>query len=293
MANIFGRRPTGNVIDQRAAARSGGRLAAAAGLLGLVGSAAAGVGFAGIEATLCLLGVGDCSPGVTGERKDALKSIVVSIVGRTEDVWSIEFAERGETYRPATVILYDQPTETGCGLLPAGASPTYCKNDERVYIDFAFFDRVVERYGASGDAIPAFIVAHEIAHHVQNLNGDFDRYLAAIAAYKALGEDAVADEDTPNQLLTRFELQADCIAGVSAARAQQEFTLLDAQDVEDAIAGAVKLGDDNIQRVESGFVNEESFTHGTGEQRLRWLERGFFSGDIAECDTWTTPFGEL
>ena len=340
MVTIFGRQPSPNIIDRRAS-RTGGAFAAVAGLLGLLGSTAASIGFTGIDATLCLIGVGDCqfsvsrierpkvnelpepsdecapsadgtSPeavsgastnpradGCPGGRevsefdKDRLERLVAVILGDAERIWTADFEARGEIFRPATLVLFDQAQDTACGRLPAGAAPTYCKRDERIYIDFVFFDEIVTKYGAEGDAIPAFIIAHEMSHHVQNLRGDFDRYLAALAALKTLGEDESDPEDTPNQLLTRFELQADCLAGVAAARAQKEYDLLDAEDVEDAIRGATRLGDDNIQRVESGFVNEAAFTHGSGAQRLKWLERGYFSGDVDVCDTWTIPYADL
>ena len=270
MVDIRGRRPSENVIDRRSA-KTGGTLAAAAGIVGLFGSAAASVGFAGIDATLCLFNVGkceatvsrlddlegedfanapkpcsrdravdispeavsavaaplgDCAPAMTDKRKTDLRKFVAVILGDTERVWTAEFAERGETYKAPKLVLYDKDQKTACGPLPAGSAPVYCRNDETIYMDFTFFDQATDRYKATGEAIPAFIVAHEVAHHVQHLRGDFDRYLTARKAIKALGEDELTKEDTPNQLLVRLELQADCLAGVSAARAQTKFALL-------------------------------------------------------------------
>ncbi|MCI4664436.1 MAG: neutral zinc metallopeptidase [Neomegalonema sp.] len=339
MVDIVGRRPSANVIDRRTAATSG-TLAAAAGIVGLLGSAAASVGFAGIDATLCLFNVGecqatsskvselsddafandptpcardravdlpspaavsaastppsgDCPPVMSDKRKERLKELVAVILGDTERVWTAVFAERGKTYQAPKLVLYDRAQKTKCGDLAAGSAPVYCRKDETIYMDFTFFDQAIDRYDATGDAIPAFIVAHEVAHHIQHLSGDFDRYLAARKAVETLGEDESTKEDTPNQLLVRLELQADCLAGVSAKRAQVKFSLLSPKDLEDAIKGATVLGDDNIQRAESGFINEAAFTHGSGKQRLKWLERGYTSGKSSSCNTWTIAFSDL
>ncbi len=278
----------GAIIDRRKRGKF-----AAAGLVGLIGAAAAAVGLNGVDRTLCYFGLGECVRVVDEDREIELLRILVDISRRSEAIWASIFAQRGAAYIPASIVLYDEPIETECGELPAGASPTYCKLDRRIYIDLAFFDLIVERYGAAGDTIPAFVVAHEVSHHVQNQTGDFDRYLALLQAYEAMSEEERENVETPNQLLVRFELQADCLTGVAAAKAQERYQLLDDEDIAEAVEGATKLGDDNVQRVESGFINEESFTHGSGEQRLKWLDIGYSTGDVDACDTWTPAYEDL
>lgn len=261
--------------------------------LALGAALAVGVGAYGVRKTLCVVGLGPCETEVDAARKSELELIVADIAERTDAIWAEIFTERGLVYVPPRIALYNTPLDTDCGLLPAGASPTYCKIDRRVYLDLAFFNLIVERYGAEGNTIPAFVVTHEVSHHVQNLLGEFDRYLGLLRAYEAMSEEERAEVDNPNQLLVRFELQADCFAGVAAARAQARYDLLDDAAIAEAIEGATKLGDDNVQRVESGFINEAAFTHGSGEQRLKWLAVGYETGDIDACDTWAPDYGDL
>lgn len=282
----------GDDATQSVGRRPRGRVFLAA-IVGVLGAAAAAVGFIGVDQTRCQLQLGPCPRVVDDSRQIELQQIVLDASRRSEVVWSLAFVRRGLDYAPTRVVLYDEPTETGCGPIPAGASPVYCQRDGLIYIDLAFFDVIVERYGAGGDTIPAFVVAHEISHHVQNLTGEFDRYLGLLQAYDEMSEEERATVDTPNQLLVRLELQADCLAGVVAARAQALYQLLDTDDLIEAVAGATQLGDDNVQLAESGFINEDAFTHGTGEQRRRWLETGFTAANMDACDTWSPAFDTL
>ncbi len=204
-----------------------------------------------------------------------------AITASTEDVWSGIFSQQGQQYPAPRVVSYRQGTQTGCGAGQAAMGPFYCPADQRVYIDLDFFQELTTRFGGGGDFAQAYVIAHEVGHHVQHVTG-------ATETAERLGRQG-ADSGG-----VRLELQADCYAGVWAARAnaqnraQRGRDLLEPGDVEEGMRAASAIGDDTLQRSAGRAVNPESFSHGSSEQRMRWLRRGLQTGDPAQCDTFGT-----
>ena len=202
---------------------------------------------------------------------------VSQILRSTEQVWTDVFRERGSTYEEPKLVLFRDSYPTACGQGEAAAGPFYCSRDRRVYIDLAFFDELSRQLNAPGQFAQAYVVGHEVGHHVQNLLGIIDRVDR---------ERSQASEAQSNALSVRLELQADCLAGVWATRSQQEQGWrLEAGDIQAALNAASQIGDDTLQRRSQGVVVPESFTHGTSAQRVSWFRRGVDSGKIEGCDT--------
>ncbi len=203
---------------------------------------------------------------------------VARVLKSTEDVWGDYFQQMGRPYLAPHLVLFRRATNTACGLGQAATGPFYCPSDRRVYIDLSFFDELAQRFHAPGQFPQAYVIAHEVGHHVQNLLG---------ISYKVERLTSQMSRRDANALSVRTELQADCLAGVWAHHAQtdQGRLKLTGADVEQAIAAATAIGDDRLQRQAQGRVMPDSFTHGTSDQRVRWLERGLESGDIKSCDT--------
>ena len=214
--------------------------------------------------------------GVQGKVADPEGQFVDVVSTNVDDVWTQIFRREGETYRPPrAVVLYTQSTGTGCGLGQSAMGPFYCPQDQRVYLDLDFWKELEGRFGAKGDAAKAYVIAHEMGHHVQHLQG-LDRQAQAMGAR---GADSGS---------VRLELQADCYAGVWAAHASEVSggqVALDPKDVEDGLRAAAAVGDDTLQREATGRVAPDSFTHGSSAQRMRWFRAGVQSGDPAACDT--------
>jgi hypothetical protein len=206
---------------------------------------------------------------------DEQKEFVAHVLGDTEDVWTSVFQQRGGHYQPPKLVLFRGHADSACGLASAATGPFYCPGDRDVYLDLAFFQELSRRFGAPGDFARAYVIAHEVGHHVQNQLG-----LMAQVQQKSVGASDVAR----NALSVRQELQADCFAGVWGHSAQQR-GLIDAKDVESGIAAASAVGDDRLQQRSRGYVVPESFTHGTSAQRVRWFKSGLESGDLRRCDT--------
>jgi predicted metalloprotease len=207
-----------------------------------------------------------------------LADFVSVVVADTEDTWQTLFAEQGKRYREPTLVLFSGATRSACGLGEAAMGPFYCPGDEKVYIDLAFYDQLRQSFGAPGDFAQAYVVAHEVGHHVQNLLGitqQVDLSRRRLNATQA------------NALSVRLELQADCFAGVWARRAEQMRQILEAGDLEEALNAASAVGDDRLQRQARGHVTPDSFTHGSSAQRMRWFQTGFKQGRIAACDTFS------
>jgi predicted metalloprotease len=205
---------------------------------------------------------------------DAAK-FVDFVAGDVDTTWKKIFAESGKTYQPATIVLYDNGVQSGCGSTPSTVGPFYCPLDRKVYLDLPFMEQLQKRLDAPGDFAQAYIVAHEIGHHVQNLLGvmeDVDR---------ATQE----NPDDRNELSVRLELQADCLAGIWAHSAYAKGDLLETGDLEEGLNAAAAVGDDRIQQQSGQGVHPEAFTHGTSEQRVKWFRTGFDSGDPTACDT--------
>ena len=213
----------------------------------------------------------------SSEEED-LKQFVAVVLAKSEDVWQQEFQENVRQYREPTLVLFTDQVRSACGLAGAAVGPFYCPGDEKVYIDLAFYEQLRREFKSPGDFAQAYVVAHEVGHHVQKLLGITER---VDAMQRRLSE---ADA---NQVSVRLELQADYFAGVFARHVQNQ-GLLEAGDIEEALRAASAVGDDQIQRRTMGYVVPDSFTHGTSEQRLRWFKKGFDSGDIRHGDTFNT-----
>jgi len=203
------------------------------------------------------------------------KTVARKVLGDTEDVWGAVFKTLGATYSPPELVLFTGRVESACGLAGAAAGPFYCPGDQRLYLDTAFFAELAQRFRAPGDFAQAYVIAHEVGHHVQNLTGTMRQFDAARQRTSERGA---------NALSVRLELQADCYAGVWGYYAQKR-NLLDPGDVEEGLTAASAVGDDRIQRQAQGYVVPDSFTHGTAAQRQYWFKTGFQSGDMRKCDT--------
>jgi predicted metalloprotease len=272
-------RESTNVEDRRGMG-GGGRLAIGGGM-GVVLLIVA-VLF-GVDPT-ALLGGGDPATAPAGQVKPSSPppdtadfALSRKVVGSTEDVWTEVFAAQGRRYRPATFTVYEGGTDTGCGFGESTAGPFYCPADQKVYIDLVFFNELGSRFGAPGDFAKAYVVAHEIGHHVQNLMGTSREVQEAMQGAGG-GRGAQG-------LSVRQELQADCYAGVWARRADDRFHFLEGGDIDEGLAAAFAVGDDTLQSQTRGRVVPDSFTHGSSAQRVRWFKRGLAQGDPGDCDT--------
>jgi uncharacterized protein len=213
-------------------------------------------------------------------RADDQKAVFVSrVLASTEDAWTAIFSASGKRYPPPKLVLFTGSFPTACGQGQAAAGPFYCPGDRKVYIDLRFYQLMRERFHVAGDFAQAYVIAHEVGHHVQNLLGITDQLDAKRGRIS---------REAYNALSVRLELQADCFAGVWANRTERSKHFLDPGDVEGALKAATAIGDDTLQQQSSGHVVPESFTHGTSAQRVRWLRRGLDSGDLKACNTFNT-----
>ena len=215
---------------------------------------------------------------VTGESKDPQVDFVRAVLGETEDVWGAYFKGLGKTYTPPHLVLFSHGVQSACGLAQSASGPFYCPGDQRVYIDLAFYRQLATQFGAPGDFARAYVIAHEVGHHVQNLLGITD---------KASQAEERAGRVGGNKVSVMVELQADCFAGVWAEQANQARKILQPGDLESGLQAASSVGDDTLQKREQGTVVPDSFTHGTSAQRVKWFRRGFEAGTINNCDTFT------
>jgi len=275
-------RRSGNVIDRRSA---GPARRFAGGGIGVILVIVIGM-YLGVDPTLLLQGLQSASvPPTSNETpasaedfaNDPLADMVSVVMADTEDVWGDMFAAQGAAYEVPRLVLYRGSTPSACGMGQAAMGPFYCSRDENVYIDLGFYGELEERFGAPGDFAQAYVIAHEVGHHVQNLLGISDKVRQL--QERSSGADA-------NRLSVRLELQADCLAGVWAHHAHN--VTLEPGDVEEALNAASAIGDDTLQRQATGTVTPDSFTHGTSEQRQRWFRTGMQGGRIDQCDTFGT-----
>ena len=211
-------------------------------------------------------------------RDDPAADMIAVVMADTEDVWNSIFASQGQQYREPTLVLFSGATRSACGLGQAAMGPFYCPADQKAYIDLSFFNDMRTRFKAPGDFAQAYVIAHEVGHHVQNLLG---------ISGKVREMQQGRSKADANQLSVRLELQADCLAGVWANRADKARNILESGDVEEALNAASAIGDDRLQRQSQGRVVPESFTHGTSAQRQRWFRAGLASGDPDHCDTFS------
>ena len=232
----------------------------------------------GIDPLLLLSGQPASGPvPVSAEDQEAFDFSAV-ILAETEKTWTDIFAENGSTYEAPTLVVYSGQTQTACGSGSAAAGPFYCPGDRKVYLDTGFFAELSQRFGAPGDFAAAYVIAHEVGHHVQTLTGVSDQVRQAQSR---------AGEEEQNQLQVMMELQADCYAGIWANRADKYSGLLDDGDIEEGLQAATAIGDDTLQKNAGRRVTPESFTHGSSEQRARWFTAGYRSGDVSACDTFS------
>jgi predicted metalloprotease len=211
-----------------------------------------------------------------GPEEEQLKDFMAVVLGDTEDVWGELFAGSGRQYEQPKLVLFSGAVESACGFAQAAMGPFYCPADRKLYLDMSFFNDLARRHDAPGDFAQAYVVAHEVGHHVQTLLGISEQVHAARQR---------AGEAEGNALQVRMELQADCFAGVWAHHAHKARQVLEPGDTEEALAAAAGVGDDRLQRQARGYVVPESFTHGSSEQRMRWFSRGMQRGDPGQCDT--------
>ncbi|KFN44374.1 KPN_02809 family neutral zinc metallopeptidase [Arenimonas metalli] len=208
---------------------------------------------------------------------DEASQFVASILGETEDVWSAIFQAQGQRYPAPTLVLFSGSVQSACGGATAAVGPFYCPGDQQVYIDLSFFDQMEQRLGGGGDFAEAYVIAHEVGHHIQTITG----VSAQVNDIRRRGGNVEGAEGP----LVRQELQADCYAGLWAHHAQKRHAWLEDGDLEEAMATASAIGDDTLQRQSQGQVVPDSFTHGSAEQRMRWFRIGFEGGDYRQCDT--------
>ncbi|ANF25694.1 neutral zinc metallopeptidase [Stutzerimonas stutzeri] len=212
--------------------------------------------------------------------EDPQVAFVQSILGDTEDTWRALFQQSGQQYRDPTLVLFRGGVNSACGFANSAVGPFYCPGDQQVYLDLQFFDEMASRFSVAGDFAQAYVIAHEVGHHVQTLLGVSQQMQAA--------RQRGARMEGDNGLLVRQELQADCFAGVWANHAQQRHDWLEAGDLEEALNAANAIGDDRLQQKSQGRVVPDAFTHGTSAQRVKWFRIGFDSGDPTRCDTFQT-----
>ena len=285
-----GNRESGNVEDRRddGGGSSGGGLIGGRSIgIGTIVVALVGGWIFGINPLTILGALSGGSPSAQVQQQapahrppadDRMAGFVSTVLADTEDVWKDIFAKAGASYKEPRLVLFRGATQTGCGQGQAVMGPFYCPADQKVYIDLGFYETLKNKLGAPGEFAQAYVIAHEVGHHVQNLLG--------ISARMEQMRGRVSTVEY-NKLSVRLELQADCFAGVWANHAQSARQILEQGDVESALNAAAKIGDDALQRSNGGTVMPESFTHGTSAQRQRWFETGIKNGSVKACDTFS------
>ena len=272
----------GNIEDRRGMGRvgiAGGGIGAA--VLGLLGYFVFGINPLTIMQMADQFQTVDQRPGEVGTPEDATGQFVDTILSSTTDVWRAQFSAMGRTYEPTNpLVVYEQATGTACGMGQAVMGPFYCPADQRIYMDLIFFRELSDRFGAPGEFAQAYVIAHEVAHHVQHLLGTAGRVRQL--------QQAARSEAEANAYSVALELQADCYAGVWASRVGDVSggtVALESGDFESGLKAAEAIGDDTLQKATRGRVMPDSFTHGSSAQRMSWLKRGYDSGNPAACDT--------
>lgn len=292
-----GRRQSDNVEDRRGGGSMGG-----GGFRIPIGGGGRGGGGIGIGGLILILGIcwltginpltllsggdimGDGGGGYeqgaqrrTTPANDEMSQFVRTVLADTEDTWTQIFREAGQRYQPPTLVMFSGGTNSACGTASSATGPFYCPSDRKVYLDTDFFRELDQRFGASGDFAEAYVVAHEVGHHVQNLLGVLPKFNQARQRMS---------EVEANRMSVRVELQADCFAGVWGKYTEQQ-GILERGDLEEALNAAQQIGDDTLQKRSQGYVVPDSFNHGTSAQRMKWFRQGFDSGNIKSCDTFS------
>ena len=276
-------RESENVEDRRGAGGRRGVVGGGIGIGGIIIALAASY-FLGIDPSV-LLGMFSGGDGALAPQAvpasrppagDEMTRFVAKVLADTEDTWRGVFRQSGHQYQDPKLVLYTGATPSACGTGQTAMGPFYCPLDQSVYIDLAFYQDLKTRFQAPGDFAQAYVIAHEVGHHVQHLLGIMDKVQAARRG---------ASEAQANALMVRVELQADCLAGIWGYHADRARNVLEAGDIEEALTAASAIGDDRIQERTRGYAVPDSFTHGTAAQRVRWFKRGLASGDLRQCNT--------
>ena len=233
--------------------------------------------FSGFNPLSSFTGGGGGSSSINQKADDKQASFIKTVLKDTEEVWETIFKEHGATYRKPSMVLYRGSTTSGCGHASAQMGPFYCPSDKKVYIDLSFFDELAKKHGATGDFAQAYVLAHEIGHHIQNMEG-------TLSKVQQMKQQAKGQKGE-NQLQVLVELQADCYAGVWANHAHKRFNILEQGDIEEALQAASAIGDDTLQKQAQGYVVPDAFTHGSSAQRIEWFKKGIKSGNIKSCNT--------
>jgi uncharacterized protein len=271
-----GRRQSGNVEDRRGQRAGGMLIGGGAGLIILVVALLFGADPRALLEQMQQLDTSTPSQTAPDPAQDALAAFTSTILAETEDVWNQEFARQGRQYVEPALVMFTDRVESACGMAGAAMGPFYCPSDSKVYIDLSFYETMSNQLGAPGDFAQAYVIAHEVGHHVQNLLG--------ITQQMAEMRGRLSEADY-NQLSVRLELQADFLAGVWAHHTEKMRPILESGDVEEALNAASAIGDDTLQRRSQGTVVPDAFTHGTSEQRIRWFRLGLETGDMSQGDT--------
>lgn len=288
----FGDSPESDNFEDRTGQSGGGGMNLGGGLGLILSLVASRFGIVGIVILLLgycvltqftggggMLGGGGSTESGPSKLDPATGKFIRQVLGSTEQVWGQVFQQAGAKYTPTRLVAYTDYNQSGCGAAQAAMGPFYCPTDKQIYIDPAFFNELSRRFGAPGDFAQAYVIAHEVGHHVQKLLGIMDQ----VEAVRQRMDSAEA-----NALQVRVELQADCFAGVWANHAQESKNIIEPGDIDEALNAASAIGDDHIQRQTQGYVVPDAFTHGSSAQRVRWFKRGYESGKLESCDTFNT-----
>jgi predicted metalloprotease len=242
--------------------------------------------FFGVDPSILLQGVEETNVPQTSlpqsqrpGAEDEMRQFVARVLGSTERTWTKIFESGGRAYDKPTLVLSSDAVQSACGFAQAASGPFYCGPDHKVYIDLSFYRDLRQRFQAPGDFAQAYVIAHEVGHHVQNLLGIMKKVQAS--------QSRATSQQQANALSVRLELQADCLAGIWANYAHRERNILEQGDVEEGLNAAAQIGDDRMQKRAQGYVVPEGFTHGSAEQRVQWFRRGIESGDLKQCDTFS------
>jgi predicted metalloprotease len=275
-----GERESDNIEDRRG--MSTGAKVGGIGGLGLVAVVVVSM-FLGVDPSTVLQGLSvmrqtslSVSQNNALPMNDDMKKFVAVVLGETEDVWQETFSKSGRTYKPPKLVLFSGTVESACGMAGSATGPFYCPGDQKVYLDLSFFEELRTRFGVSGDFAQAYVIAHEVGHHVQTLLG---------ITQKINERQSRGSKTESNRLSVMVELQADCLAGVWANQTEKNRHVLESGDVEEALNAASSVGDDRIQKSSRGYVVPDAFTHGSSEQRVRWFKNGLENGNVQSCNT--------
>jgi predicted metalloprotease len=271
-------RRSDNVEDQRGFGVKQGAIGGGIGILALlvIGLLTGADPVSLLNTVLTQSGSLDSTPVVLTAAENESADFVSVVLADTEDTWQSVFQHNGQVYRQPKLVLFKGSVESACGYAQAAMGPFYCPGDEKVYIDLDFYNELKDQLGAPGDFAQAYVIAHEVGHHVQKLDGTS----AEVQRLKSQG-----DKVTANKYSVMLELQADCFAGIWAYHADKQRQMIEAGDIGEAMNAAAKIGDDALQKQSQGYVVPDSFTHGSSAQRMKWFNAGYVSGDTGSCDT--------